>query len=101
MQQKQRQLALLANRLLSSEMQTLSKSRERFYTAAAKLDAISPLKVISRGYSVVQTADGEIIPSVKQTAPGDNVHILFRDGTAIAKITCIKENDCEPKESDV
>lgn len=99
LQQKRKQLALVSNRMTAAENQSLSRSRERFLASAAKLDALSPLKVIARGYSVVRTTEGDLIPSVKKTAPGENVHILFRDGTATAQITCVKENACESEES--
>ena len=91
--QRSKQLALLSNRLLSVQNQTIGRSRERFLASAAKLDALSPLKVISRGYSLVQREDGNLIPSVKQIGVGDTVNILFRDGTANAQITCVKENE--------
>lgn len=99
LQQKRKELALISNRILSARNQSLNQSRERFLASAAKLDALSPLKVIARGYTVVHTKDGELIPSAKQTTPGENVHILFRDGTATAQITGVKENVCESEES--
>lgn len=93
--QRRKQLTLLNNRLISAEIQSIGRSRECFLSAAAKLDALSPLKVIARGYSVVRTPEGALIPSVKQIFPGDNVNVLFRDGTASAQITFVKENACE------
>ena len=95
LQQRCKQLLLLSNRMLSAEKQNLGRSRERFLASAAKLDALSPLKVISRGYSLVQTNDGELIPSVKEAVIGDTVNILFRDGTASAQITDTKEHSYE------
>ena len=53
--------------------------------AAAKLDALSPLKTLSRGYSIAYAADGKhIVKSVEGVAPGDNLHIRVEDGS----ITC-------------
>ncbi len=98
LQQKSRQLALFSNRLAAAENQSLGRFRERFLASAAKLDALSPLKVIARGYTVVRTAEGSLISSITQTSPGKNVRILFRDGTADAQITCVKENVHEPEE---
>jgi len=97
--QRHKQLTLFCNRIVAAEKQSLSRSRERYFALAAKLDALSPLKVIARGYSVVRTAQGNLVPSLKQMLPGDDVHILFRDGTATAQITSIKENACESEES--
>lgn len=101
LQQRQKQLLLLSNSLQSSQNQAIGRARERFLASAAKLDALSPLKVISRGYSLVQTEDGELIPSVKQTAVGETINILFRDGTANAQIIGVKENADAQSESNL
>ena len=101
LQQKYKELTLISNRIIAAENQKLYRSHERFLSSAAKLDALSPLKVIARGYTVVRTADDELIPSVKQINPGESVHILFRDGTAAAQISSVKENTCEPEESNI
>ena len=57
----------------------------------AKLDAMSPLKVLTRGYSVASKSDGSLIRSVFGLNTGDDVHIRLSDGSLIAKITEIKE----------
>ncbi len=101
LQQKQNLLTALSNRLISAENQSLSRFRERYLASAAKLDALSPLKVIARGYSVIRSAEGNLIPSIKQISPGENVCILFRDGSATAQITDVKENICEPENTDL
>lgn len=90
--QRNRHLTLLSSRMQLVENRLLSRWNERFLASAAKLDALSPLKVISRGYSMVQTGAGELVSSVKQTTVGENVNILFRDGTVNAQIICVKEN---------
>ena len=90
--QRNKHLTLLSSRMQLVENRLLSRWNERFLASAAKLDALSPLKVISRGYSMVQTGAGELVSSVKQTAVGENVNILFRDGTVNAQIIGVKEN---------
>lgn len=53
----------------------------------AQLDALSPLRVLSRGYSVVFEADSErVVGSVKAVRPGQRVQIQFADGRAKARI---------------
>lgn len=49
---------------------------------AGKLDALSPLSVLSRGYSVARNDKKEIVKSVKDLNAGDNLEIKFNDGTA-------------------
>ena len=52
---------------------------------SAKLDLVSPLKVLSRGYSLV-TKNGETVKSSKKLSSGDNVEITFSDGRLNAEI---------------
>ena len=48
----------------------------------ASLDALSPLKVLSRGYSAAFDRDGKVIRSVTALHPEDSVNLLFSDGQA-------------------
>ncbi len=51
----------------------------------SKLDALSPLKTLTRGYSIVQK-DGKIIKSVNELQKDDEIEVKIIDGTAKAKI---------------
>ena len=51
----------------------------------SKLDALSPLKTLSRGYSIVQKDNG-IVKSSKDLKKGDEINIRFSDGNTNAKI---------------
>ena len=51
----------------------------------SKLDALSPLKTLTRGYSIMEK-DGKVVKSVKDITAGDDVDIRLIDGTAKAKI---------------
>lgn len=51
-----------------------------------KLDTLSPLKTLARGYSLTTTQDGKVIKSVKSVKKNDEVIIRFQDGNANAKI---------------
>lgn len=52
---------------------------------AIQLEALSPLKTLSRGYSLVYK-DNNLLKSVKQLSSGDRINVQFSDGTAIATI---------------
>jgi exodeoxyribonuclease VII large subunit len=54
---------------------------------AATLDAMSPLKVLGRGFSITETETGEIVRSVEQTNVGDSVKIRLAEGSLRAKVT--------------
>jgi exodeoxyribonuclease VII large subunit len=46
----------------------------------SKLDALSPLKTLSRGYSIVESDNGKIINSSKSLKKGDSIKLKFSDG---------------------
>ena len=55
-------------------------------TLAARLDALSPYKVLDRGYSFVAGPDGQAVTSVKGLAVGSRITVRMRDGRALADI---------------
>ena len=65
------------------------KQRDRLKATVGKLEAINPLAVLSRGYSVSKKDDGSIITSIKLLSVGDNVNLLYADGEAKATVTAL------------
>lgn len=63
----------------------LQKAGAAIAEKAARLDALSPLKTLSRGYSLVYR-DGRLINSAKELSAGDDVEIRLADGTVSALI---------------
>ena len=57
----------------------------KFENIVSKLDSLSPLKTLVRGYSITQK-NGEVIKSVKQLKKDDDIEIIFSDGTKHAQI---------------
>ncbi|MBQ7768540.1 MAG: exodeoxyribonuclease VII large subunit [Oscillospiraceae bacterium] len=90
--QRSKSVELLRNRLTAAQSTVLNQHNQRYLTLAAKLDALSPLKVLTRGYAMVQDTGGEVIRSVKQTTTGSGIEITLRDGTVSATVTQIKES---------
>lgn len=71
---------------LESCIQAKQKEKKTKYVElVSKLDALSPLKTLTRGYSLVEK-DGEIIKSVNDVKPEDKIGIRFVDGVKEAKI---------------
>ena len=83
-------LDMLSSRLLSSYRQTVSKEQTRLKSTAAKLDALSPLKVLSRGYAIAQK-DNRPLRSVKEADKDDVIDIILSDGTLKSRIIGRKE----------
>ena len=90
--QRKKTLQLLNNRLISAQTKQLAFKKQRHIALAAKLDAMSPLKVLSRGYSMAQKEDGSILRSVKQVEPGDKIHLTMEDGVLSATVCHVKEH---------
>lgn len=63
----------------------------RLAALAASLDALSPLKVLSRGYAFLESDAGEIIRSTDDAAPGDRFSAMLADGKLICTVEeCVK-----------
>lgn len=92
LEQKQRQLELMKNRLIAAENQNIARNTQRYIALTAKLDAMSPLKVLTRGYSMAQNDRGEVVRSVSQVELGERIGISFSDGKVYATVMEKKEN---------
>ena len=85
-------LTYLQEKLVYSQKQLLNRQRNRFVSATSKLDAMSPLKVLTRGYAMAENAEGTVVRSVKQTGEGDTLKLTVSDGTIHATVIETKEN---------
>ena len=77
-------------RLCTAQQQTLAGSRQRCVRLAAALDAMSPLKVLTRGYAMAQTEDGRLLRTVEQTSPGGRFTLHLADGRIRASVEAIE-----------
>ena len=68
------------SRLTAAGERWLAARRHDFARCAAALDAMSPLKVLARGYAVATDADGAVLRSAAQTQPGDTIRVQLQDG---------------------
>lgn len=91
-EQRRKALELIQSRMVSAQNRTLHLHRQAFIGCTAKLDAMSPLKVLTRGYAMAQTQGGEVVRSIAQVKPGDTVNVTVSDGVLIATVTDTKEN---------
>ena len=89
--QRKRTLEMLRGRLLAAENQQLGKKERRFAALTAKLDAMSPLKVLSRGYAMGQREDGKILRSICDVSVGDTVLVTVEDGCIHATVNRLEE----------
>ena len=90
--QHRNKLNLALTRLFACGQSNISSRKQRFISLTAKLDAMSPLKVLTRGYAMVQSPGGSVIRSVKQVTPEEKIQISVSDGSISATIIEAKEN---------
>ena len=93
LEQKGKALQLLENRLSSGYDRLMDRKKRRYIELTAKLDAMSPLKVLTRGYAMAQTADGGLLRSVGQVSPGDAITVDLSDGRIHATVVSGKEKE--------
>ena len=86
-QEKRLLLDYQQQRLLHAMERQVGEHRQQMGRLAASLDALSPFKVLSRGYSITQTNDGAVVSELKQVEKGDTLRVRVSDGT----ITCTAE----------
>lgn len=98
---REKDLGLLKEKLLAAQNRELSKAQQKYVANVAKLDAMSPLKVLSRGYAMAQKETGELIRSVKQTTTGESIVVSLADGKLNASILSIKEDSHESENQDL
>lgn len=92
LEQKAKNVQLLKNRLMAAQVQSVERKQRRYVELTAKLDAMSPLKVLTRGYAMAQTETGDVIRSIEQVSSGDRICVNVSDGTISAVVEDRKGN---------
>ena len=89
---EEQKLTVLHQRLLSAGQGGLHKRRLRFAQTVATLDAISPLRVLARGYAVATKGKrGAVVTDAAALQAGDTLHIRFAKGAANCRVTDTEE----------
>ena len=76
----------LTHRLCAGMRAVTDGEGRRFGALAASLDALSPLKVLGRGYALAQTADGTVLRSAGQVETGEIVHLRLAEGGLVCQV---------------
>jgi len=82
--EKRMYLDSLITDLENSGMNILNEKKRQLSVAVSKLDGLSPLGTLSRGFSLTFKADGELIKSVSDVKEKDRIDIRLADGTIVA-----------------
>ena len=84
---KQQYLDNLSRILISNGKNSFDKLKNRLSLAVSKLDALSPLKILARGYSVTRKIPGNVvIKSFEQINSGDTIETILTDGRIISQV---------------
>lgn len=85
-QRHQQQLVQLQGRLHFSASRQLTERQNRLAILCGKLDGLSPLKVLARGYSIATTEQGKTITSMNDVKRGDEITTKFADGSIRSRV---------------
>lgn len=89
--ENKRRLGLLEQRAATAAAESPKRGAGRLEKAMAQLDALSPLRVLHRGYSITQRPDGRIIRDAAETHIGDPIRVKLEKGNLEATITSATE----------
>ena len=79
----------LRSRLSTAAGAALSRRQSRLGTAASQLGALSPLRVLERGYALVYAEDGTLLRSATQTSEGQRVRARLAEGSLQARVEAV------------
>ena len=85
---KRMELDMQRSRLLAAQEQRVMERKHALVRAAASMDALSPLKVLGRGYAIAEGSDGAALRSVAEAPPGSRIGVRLRDG----RLDCLVED---------
>ena len=83
-------LQQLSHRLTYSIEKQFTKQQQGFHALCTKLDGLSPLKILGRGYSITQNDQQHVITNTKQIAKGDRITTQLADGQILSEVIAVK-----------
>ena len=90
-QDKRMELLHLQQRLGDLANAEITRKQKAFTALAASLDAMSPLKVLGRGYAVARNEAGQVLKSSGETHIGERIHVTLGSGGLTAVVDHIEE----------
>jgi exodeoxyribonuclease VII large subunit len=84
--QRRQDLDQLTERLIRMFKQDLRLARERFCQMTGKLQALSPLATLRRGYAIAQTIEGKLIKDASQVESGDSITVRLAAGALFCEV---------------
>ncbi len=83
-----RRLGFIGGRMLQAD-------RRELRSLAGRLDALSPLAVLSRGYAIARDREGRVIKEAGQVSQGDSIQVMLHRGQIEARVESVREAEEE------
>ena len=90
-QQRELLLELLRQRLEHAGTRRFQQEEQRLARLAGRLDALSPLKVLARGYALASREDGTVIRAAGELSPGEPIRLRLGQGSARCTVDTIEK----------
>ena len=89
--ENRRELLYLSERITNLTVSAVDSNKMKYAALAGKLNALSPLGVISRGYALAES-EGKVVTRVKDVEVNDEISVRLSDGMLKAKVIGIEED---------
>jgi exodeoxyribonuclease VII large subunit len=87
----------LASELRAAAARRLTADRHRLTSTVGRLDSLSPLGVLGRGYSLTRTPAGRVVRAARDVQRGDPLEILLAEGSVDCRVERTREHDDRPQ----
>jgi len=91
--ENKKRLALLDHRASAVASEVTNTRHRKLEKTMTKLDALSPLSVLTRGYSITQKPDGKVVRDSHQTSAGDRLNIRLARGRLEAEVRSVTSDE--------
>ena len=88
-----RDTTALSSRFVSVGGRMLRGYDQLVARGAGQLEALSPLKVLARGYAIAKDADGHVVAHASSVGIGDDISVVVSDGEIRAQVTGARVDD--------
>ncbi len=90
---KNLQLEYLREKLVHRQLNLLKEKNSQLETAGGKIDLLSPLKILSRGYSLTFNENGDLIKTANSVKENEKIKVKLHEGNIICNVTEVNKNE--------
>ncbi|MEQ9890203.1 exodeoxyribonuclease VII large subunit [Pectobacterium aroidearum] len=93
----QQRLQQLSYQMQSAVEHQLNQNKQKLGIACSRLEGVSPLATLARGYNVTTAPDGKVLKNVTQITPGETLKTRLQDGWVESQVTTLVPNPSSVK----